>query len=73
MGTYAWNTLYSKNLPAKSRTRRRRRAAQGSPSQPVHRNLATGPKQILVVQGQQFQFHVNGLSDHKKSQHLAKP
>ena len=28
MGTYSWNILYSKILPAKSRTRRRRPAAQ---------------------------------------------
>ena len=43
MGTYAWNILYSKILPPKSRTRRRRPATQAGPSQAVHRNLATGP------------------------------
>ena len=43
MGTYAWNLLYSKIFPAKSRARRRRPAAQAAPSQAVHRNLATGP------------------------------
>ena len=43
MGTYAWNTLYFKILPAKSRGRRRLPAAQSPLSQAVHRNLATGP------------------------------
>ena len=43
MGTYAWNILFSKILPAKSRARHRRPAAQAAPSQAVHRNLATGP------------------------------
>ena len=44
MGSFAWNTLYSKILPAKSRSRRRRPAAQNPPSQALHWNLATGPK-----------------------------
>ena len=44
MGTYAWNILYSKILPAKSRARHRRPATKALPSQAVHRNLATGPK-----------------------------
>ena len=43
MGTYAWNILYSKILPAKSRDSPRRPATQATPSQAVHRNLATGP------------------------------
>ena len=42
MGTYAWNILYSKILPPKFRTRRRRPATQAGHSQAVHRNLATG-------------------------------
>ena len=44
MGTYAWKTLYSKILPANSRARRSRPAAQAAPSQAVHKNLATGSK-----------------------------
>ena len=47
MGTYAWNTLYSKILPRKSRAQRRRPATQSPSSQAVHRNLATGPYKIL--------------------------
>ena len=49
MGTYRWNTLYSKILPAKSCTWRRRLAAQGPPSQAVHQNLATGPKELWYL------------------------
>ena len=36
-------TLFQ-DLPAKSCARRRQLAAQAAPSQAVHRNLATGPK-----------------------------
>ena len=39
MGTYAWNILYSKILPEKYRSQRRRLAAQAVPIQAVHRNL----------------------------------
>ena len=48
MGTYAWNTFYSKILPAKSCTRRRRPATQGPPSQAVDRNLATDRKCFYI-------------------------
>ena len=41
--SYAWNILYSKILPAKSRARRRPLAAQAAPNQAVHRNLAMVP------------------------------
>ena len=48
MGNYAWNILYSVILPAKSCARCCRPAAQTSPSQAVHRNLATGPNLFLI-------------------------
>ena len=50
MGTYVWNILLFQDfIPAKSRARRRRPAAQAAPSQAVHRNLATGPNLDGIV------------------------
>ena len=41
MGTYAWNKLYCKILPAKSST-------AGLPNQAEHQSLATSPKHKLL-------------------------
>ena len=63
MGTYAWNILYSKILPAKSGARRRRPAAQAAPSQAVHWNLATGPYQLHYYYGT-LKFHQPSMKRH---------
>ena len=48
MGTYTWNQLYSKILPAESCAQRHHLVTVGQPSQAKYQNSATGPYFILL-------------------------
>ena len=64
--TFAWNTLYSEILPAKSGARRRQPATHCPPSQAVHWNLAMAPKDWYIPP-KTLQWHKWQISNRRTS------